>query len=142
VPASISLCLRIEAAPGCSLDSIADVNAGQGTVTVAACGLADAVLRYYVGTGDDSQADEFNAADIALAPRMKLSSRRPRPYVQWPIHSRSKILPAGDRRLNGAKMFSAICCATRTLSRVGRLFADSEQRLRWHVAAFAPGTSH
>lgn len=139
------LLLRIEAAQdGLNRSNLQTVNAGQGTVdSGGVAGFAMPVLRYYVGTGGDSQADEFNAADNVLAPADEIQFTPAQTILfNWPIIAEAKYYRLEIEDLNGAKMFSAILLRdTHTYRAPAGLFADGGNNvLRWRVAAFGAGS--
>ena len=138
------LLLRIEAAQdGLNRSNLQSVNAGQGTVdSGGVAGFAMPVLRYYVGTGGDSHADEFNAADNAFAPADETEFTPAQTILfNWPIIAEAKYYRLEIEDLNGARMFSAILLRdTHTYRAPAGLFAGSGNKvLRWRVAAFGAG---
>lgn len=139
------LLLRIEAAQdGLNRSDLQTVNAGQGTVdSGGVAGFAMPVLRYYVGTGGDSQVDEFNAADSVLAP-MDETQFTPEQTIlfSWPGVAQAKYYRLEIEDLNDAEVFSAILLRdTHNYSAPAGRFADSGNKvLRWRVTAFGSGS--
>lgn len=138
------LLLRIEATQdGLNRSDLQTVNAGLGTVdSGGVAGFAMPVLRYYIGTGGDSQADQFNAADIALTPADETQFTQAETILfGWPIVAEAKYYRLEITDLNGAEIFSAILLRdTRTYRAPASLFADGGKNvLRWRVAAFGAG---
>ncbi len=87
------LLFRVEATvDGLNQSSLQGVNAGPGTVNSGGvAGFAMPVLRYFVGTGGDSQIDEFNSVDRQLAPAELAEFGRSQPIafvgLRFPIRS-------------------------------------------------------
>lgn len=139
------LLLRIEAAQdGLNRSNLQTVNAGQGTVdSGGVAGFAMPVLRYYVGTGGVTQADEFNAVDNQLAPADQTQFTPAQTILfGWPVVAEAKYYRLEIEDLNGAKIFSAILLRdTHTYRAPAGLFADRRNNvLRWRVAAFGAGS--
>lgn len=138
------LLLRIEAAQdGLNRSDLQAVGAGQGTVeSGGVAGFAMPVLRYYVGAGGISKADQFIAADKVLAPadEMQFSSAQTILF-SWPIVAEAKYYRIEIADLNGAEIFSAILLPdTHTYRAPPGLFADTDNKvLRWRVIAYGSG---
>ena len=139
------LLLRIEAAQdGLNRSDLETVNAGLGAVdSGGVAGFDMPVLRYYIGTGGDSTADQFNAADIALAPADETQFTPAQNILfGWPIVAEAKYYRLEIADLNGNEIFSAILLRdTHTYRAPARLFADGGNGvLRWRVTAFGTGS--
>jgi hypothetical protein len=137
------LLFRVESVEdGLNRSDLQAVNAGQGTLNSGgAAGFAMPVLRYYVGTGGESQTDEFNAVDYQLAPAEGAEVSRTQPLVfTWPAISQAKYYRLVIRDAAGAEVFSAITLRdTRTYRAPSWLLEKATtDRLSWHVVAVQP----
>jgi hypothetical protein len=135
------LLLRIEAAQdGLNRSNLQSVNAGLGTVdSGGAAGFAMPVLRYYVGTGGDSHADEFNVALNVLAPVDEAQFTLAQSILfSWPSIPEAKHYRLEVEDLNRTVVFSAILLRdTNTYRAPAMLLAPGGQTvLRWRVIAF------
>ncbi|HEV8367153.1 MAG TPA: hypothetical protein VGQ39_04305 [Pyrinomonadaceae bacterium] len=113
---------------------------GQGTVdSGGVAGFAMPVLRYYVGAGGISKADEFNSTDNVLAPADDTQFTSAQTiFFSWPVVAEAKYYRIEIADLNGAEIFSAILLPdTHTYRAPPGLFADIENKvLRWRVIAY------
>ena len=135
------LLFRIEAVTdGLNQSNLQAVNAGQGTVdSGGVAGFAMPVLRYYVGTGGDSQIDEFNSVDRQLAPADLAEFRPSQPIVfSWPSVPQTKYYKLVIESAAGVEVFAAVTLSdTRTYSAPSWLSTNAAGDLvRWQVLAF------
>ncbi len=135
------LLLRIEAAQdGLNRSNLSAVGAGAGSVdSGGVAGFAMPVLRYYVGTGGDTAADEFNAADLRLAPEDQADFPRSQSITfVWPRIPDVRYYRLVIEDLNGAEIFAAVALKDSNLYRAPSWLFDKSGNsvLRWHVLAY------
>ena len=129
------LLFRIEA----SQDGLNQSNAGAGAIdSGGASGFAMPVLRYYVGTGGESQVDEFNAIDSQLLPAdQAVVGPNQSILFTWPEVPNTRYYRLIIENAGGAQIFSAVLLRdTRSYRAPSWLMRDSGgDRLRWRVVA-------
>jgi len=135
------LLFRIESvADGLNQSNLGAVNAGRGFVdSGGVAGFAMPVLRYYVGTGGDTQIDEFNSVDRQLAPADLAEFGASQPVVfSWPSVPRTKYYKLVIQSAAGVEVFSAVMLSdTFTYSAPSWLLTQAGgDLLRWQVLAF------
>ena len=96
------------------------------------------VLRYYVGTGGETQIDQFNAVDYQLAPAEGAEVGVSQQLVfTWPAVSQAKYYRLIIKDASGAEVFSAVTlrdtCRYRAPSWL--LPNSTTDRLSWYVEA-------
>jgi hypothetical protein len=105
------LLFRVEAVTdGLNQSNLQVVNAGQGTVdSGGVAGFAMPVLRYYVGTGGETQIDEFNSVQRNLAPA-DFAEFRPGQSIMfsWPTVAGTRLYKLIIEDAAGAEIFSAV----------------------------------
>lgn len=134
------LLFRIESVTdGLNQSNLGAVNAGRGFVdSGGVAGFALPVLRYYVGTGGESQIDEFNSVDRQLAPADLAEFSASQPLVfSWPSVPRTKYYKLVIQSAAGVEIFSAVILKdTHTYSRA---FMDVEAGSRRFSAVAGAG---
>ena len=135
------LLLRIEAAQdGLNRSKLSAVGAGPGTIdSGGVAGFAMPALRYYVGTGGDTQADEFNAVENQLAPADQAEFGASQAILfSWPTVPEAKYYRFVVENAAGAEVFSAILLHdARTYRAPSWLLKEANSDLlRWRVLAF------
>lgn len=125
---------------GLNQSNLQAVNAGRGVVdSGGVAGFAMPVLRYYVGTGGDSQKDEFNSVERQLAPEDFTEFRTSQRLVfSWPSVPRTKYYKLVVQNEAGVEVFSAVMLGdTFTYSAPPWLSMQATgELLRWQVLAF------
>lgn len=134
------LLFRIESVTdGLNQSNLQAVNAGHGIVdSGGAAGFAMPVLRYYVGTGGVTQADEFNAVDNQLAPADQTQFSASQPILfHWPAVPAVKYYRLVIEDPGGAEIFSAVLLReTQSYRAPSWLFEPiSNDVFHWHVLA-------
>lgn len=135
------LLFRIESvADGLNQSNLGAVNAGHGLVNSGGvAGFSMPVMRYYVGTGGDTQIDEFNSVDHQLAPADLAEFRPSQPIVfSWPSVPHTKYYKLVIESAAGVEVFSAVILSdTSTYSAPSWLSTQTTgDLLRWQVLAF------
>lgn len=135
------LLFRIESVTdGLNQSNLGAVNAGQGTVdSGGVAGFSMPVLRYYVGTGGDTQIDEFNAVDRQLLPADLAEFGLNQLIVfSWPSVPHTKFYNLVIENASGIEVFSAVTLGdTCNYSAPSWLSIQaSGDLLRWQVQAY------
>jgi hypothetical protein len=135
------LLFRVEAvADGLNRSNLQAVNAGPGVLeSGGVAGFAMPVLRYYVGTGGATQADESNAVEHQLAPADRSEFRADEPILfTWPSVQQTKYYRLVIESPAGVEVFSAVMLkATHSYSAPSWLSRQATgDLLRWQVLAF------
>lgn len=138
------LLLRIESATdGLNQSDLTAVSAGTGVVNSGGvAGFAIPVLRYYVGTGGETQVDEFKAADNQLAPAdlAEFSVSRSIAFT-WPQVPQAKYYRLVFEKLTDAMVFSAVLTRDVRSYRAPSWLLEQggNNILHWYVLAFDAG---
>jgi hypothetical protein len=135
------LLFRVESvADGLNRSNLQAVNAGPGVLeSGGVAGFAMPVLRYYVGTGGATQADESNAVEHLLGPADRSEFRANQPILfTWPSVQQTKYYKLVIESPAGVEVFSAIILRhIHTYSAPSWLSTQAAgDLLRWQVLAF------